>query len=61
MRKNYQLYDGKPCIDEARSECHSCLERRIISTGRRVGWNEWGDSRHHVRRLNFANPSSNQR
>jgi biotin synthase len=50
VRKNYQLYDGKPCIDEARGECRSCLERRVVSMGRRVGWNSWGDSRHFGRR-----------
>jgi biotin synthase len=48
VRKNYQLYDGKPCIDEGRLECRTCLERRVQETGRVVGWNEWGDSpRHH--------------
>jgi len=51
VRKNYQLYDGKPCIDEGRVECRSCLEGRVLSAGRRVGWNEWGDSPHYGRRV----------
>lgn len=51
FRKNYQLYDGKPCIDEGRAECRSCLEGRVLSAGRRVGWNEWGDSPHYGRRV----------
>ena len=51
VRKNYQLYDGKPCIDEGRLECRSCLEGRVLSAGRRVGWNEWGDSPHYGRRV----------
>ncbi|CAK0760600.1 biotin synthase [Azospirillaceae bacterium] len=50
VRKNYQLYEGKPCLDEGRGECRGCLERRVISTGRCVGWNEWGDSRHFRKR-----------
>ena len=50
VRPNYQLYDGKPCIDEGRLECRSCLEGRVLSAGRRVGWNEWGDSPHYGRR-----------
>ena len=50
VRKNYQLYDGKPCIDEARAECRGCLERRVQASGRRVGWNSWGDPRHFGRR-----------
>jgi biotin synthase len=51
VRKNYQLYDGKPCIDEASAECRGCLERRVVSSGRRVGWNSWGDSRRYGRRV----------
>ena len=51
FRKNYQLYDGKPCIDEGRAECRSCLEGRVRSAGRRVGWNEWGDSPRYDRRI----------
>jgi biotin synthase len=50
VRKNYQLYEGKPCIDEARAECRGCLERRVLSCGRRVGWNSWGDPRHYQAR-----------
>jgi len=50
FRRAYQLYEGKPCLDDARDECRSCLAGRVISTGRRVGWNQWGDSRHFARR-----------
>jgi len=50
VRKNYQLYDNKPCIDEDTEDCRSCLEKRVVSAGREVGWNEWGDSRHFGRR-----------
>jgi biotin synthase len=50
VRKNYQLYDGKPCIDETSDACRGCLERRVVVSGRRVGWDSWGDSRHYGRR-----------
>ena len=46
VRKDYQLYDDKPCVDEQSSDCRSCLLKRIESVGRTVGFNEWGDSNH---------------
>lgn len=44
-RPGYQLYDNKPCIDDEPTQCAGCLERRITSRGRRVGWNLSGSSR----------------
>lgn len=50
-RGNYKLYEGKPCMDEAREECKGCLLGRVESIGREVAFNEWGDSRHfHARK-----------
>lgn len=49
-RKNYQLYEGKPCVNETRDECRVCLKNRIESVGRKVGFNDWGDSKHFVKR-----------
>jgi biotin synthase len=46
VRRDYLLYEGKPCLDESAEQCRSCLEVRIKSIGREVGYNEWGDSRH---------------
>jgi biotin synthase len=46
VRKNYMLYEGKPCLDENASLCRSCIEQRIKSIGRNIGSNKWGDSRH---------------
>lgn len=46
VRKHYQLYDGKPCIDDSMDQCQSCLEERIRSTGDVVAYSEWGDSPH---------------
>jgi biotin synthase len=46
VRKDYQLYEGKPCIDEFGSECAECLAHRVVSTGREIARDEWGDSNH---------------
>jgi biotin synthase len=43
-RAAYQLYDGKPCLDENASQCRSCLQRRIESLGETIGFDQWGDS-----------------
>lgn len=52
VRKNYQLYEGKPCVDEGRADCRGCLQRRVESVGRKVGWDNWGDSIHFEKRVN---------
>lgn len=51
VRRGYQLYDNKPCVDEEPTDCRACLEGRIQRMGRGVGWNEWGCSRHYRRRM----------
>jgi biotin synthase len=45
-RGNYQLYNGKPCLDENASLCRNCLERRVSSIGETIGYDQWGDSPH---------------
>jgi biotin synthase len=45
-RRNYQLYDGKPCLDEAADASGMALHQKMESLGRIVGIDEWGDSRH---------------
>lgn len=45
VRRYYQLYDGKPCVNEAAADCTLCLSRRLEGMGRKIGFNEWGDSR----------------
>lgn len=44
VRRQYTLYDGKPCLEDSAGQCASCLEGRINSVGRRVLRNAWGDS-----------------
>lgn len=43
VRKEYLLYEGKPCLDENAEQCRDCLVGRITSVGRSIGYNEWGD------------------
>jgi len=50
VRKDYQLYPGKPCLDENALECHSCLGARIAFAGRAIGYDTWGDSIHAAKR-----------
>lgn len=45
-RKEYQLYEDKPCLDEDAELCRNCLEARIELAGCEIGYNEWGDSKH---------------
>jgi biotin synthase len=46
-RSNYQLYNGKPCLDENASLCRNCLENRVGSIGETIGYDQWGDSPHY--------------
>ncbi len=45
FRKQYLLYEGKPCVDENASLCKDCLTRRIQSVSRSVAVDTWGDRR----------------
>jgi biotin synthase len=49
-RKLYQLYEGKPCLDENAKLCRSCLATRIHALGETIGYGEWGDSLRFARR-----------
>ena len=46
-RKNYLLYENKPCTDEEADDCTNCLQIRIEMAGREIGYSEWGDSKHY--------------
>ncbi len=54
-RKEYQLYEDKPCLDEDAELCRNCLEARVELAGSEVAYDEWGDSPHYFKRKN--NPS----
>ncbi len=49
-RRDYQLYDGKPCIDESAKDCLGCIVKRVKSTGLHPVFHEWGDSKHFFNR-----------
>lgn len=45
-RRDYLLYENKPCLHEEAEACKVCLEARITMAGDTVAYGEWGDSRH---------------
>lgn len=45
-RKDYKLYETKPCVDENSTECLQCVESRIKGIGEKIGYFKWGDSLH---------------
>lgn len=51
-RKEYQLYEDKPCIDEDAALCKNCMEARIEIAGCEIGYGEWGDSKHFEKKIN---------
>jgi biotin synthase len=53
-REDYLLYEDKPCLDEDASECRNCLEARIHIAGDEIGFGEWGDSKHFVKRTSSS-------
>lgn len=50
VRKEYQLYDGKPCLEDDIEHCTNCINFRILSTDRRIALNEYGDSKHFMKK-----------
>lgn len=49
-RQNYQLYAGKPCIDEGHEDCRSCLTKRVEFAGKQLHLNDWADPPSYLRR-----------
>ena len=49
-RQNYQLYQGKPCIDEGHEDCRSCLTKRVEFAGKTLHLNDWADPPCYLRR-----------
>jgi len=46
----FQTYENKPCLDEDAELCTNCLETRVELAGAEIGYNEWGDSQHFLKR-----------
>jgi len=49
-RPDYTLYEDKPCLDEDADKCRGCLDARITGAGDKIGYGEWGDSKHFAAR-----------
>jgi biotin synthase len=49
-RKDYLLYDNKPCIDETAPQCRDSLGARIHALGETIGYNQRGESPHYFTR-----------
>lgn len=54
-RKNYALYQNKPCTDEDADDCANCLNIRIELAGGEIGSGKWGDSKHYTEKQNNNN------
>jgi biotin synthase len=52
LRRNYLLYQNKPCTDEGADDCSNCLSIRLEMIGRKPGFCKWGDSHHFFKRTN---------
>ena len=49
-REGYQLYEGKPNLDENQEETMEKLAESIANVGETIGFDEWGDPKHFFRR-----------
>jgi len=49
-RNNYLLYNNKPCTDEEPEQCTGCLDARLALADSEIGYGEWGDSRHFMKK-----------
>ena len=49
-RKKYQLYAGKPCLEESAECCRGCLALRVAGVGESILRGERGDSPHYRKR-----------
>lgn len=54
-RDQYNLYENKPCTDEEAEDCLGCLEARMKMVDHKIGFGQWGDSRHYYERTKQTN------
>jgi len=61
-RVDYQLYEGKPCVDDTEEECKNCLATRIKYAGKDLRLDgTWGDPLHAKDRTRvWSNPLCTQ-
>ena len=48
-RRDYRLYEDKPCTEDTSEQCAECLSRRIAAIGETVAWGQPGTSPHYLR------------
>ena len=53
-RRDYRLYEDKPCLEDTSEQCLGCLERRVAALGERIAWDEPGTSPHYLLRRGGA-------
>jgi len=54
FRRGYQLYEGKPGLDEGSEASTRALERSVRAVGERIGYHALGTSPHYLRRTGGA-------
>lgn len=59
-RRRYQLYAGKPCVDEGYEDCRSCLTNRVKFAGKTLHLNDWSDPPSYFRRRGLPVPFPNR-
>ena len=50
FRRDYRLYEDKPCLDETSDECLLCLSGRVASIGETIAWGSPGTPPHFANR-----------
>ena len=50
FRRSYQLYEGKPALDETAADARAALDRRLAALGESIAYGVRGDSPHYHRR-----------
>ncbi len=55
-RRSYQLYEGKPTLDENAAEARKALEEELASIGETIDYGQSGDSAHYKKRINASSP-----
>ncbi len=50
-RREYILYQNKPCVDEDSEQSMADMESRIRNAGIEIGYDEWGDSKHFISKI----------
>lgn len=50
-RDLYKLYANKPCTDDSPEDTLQTIQKNLTGAGCEIGFDEWGDSKHHKNKL----------